>query len=656
MSSSSSSSVSATTVNGVTRFSGLSSGLDVDSLVKKLIDADSGTLNKLKQQQQIDTWKQEQYRTITSDITTFTDKYLNLASSDSILNQSTFQQFTVNSDNSAVSATAGGEAMKGSHTISVSQLATAASLTSASGVTKDVEANSTPGYVSLKGTSFNIKVDGTSRTVTFSSDFDASSYSTDEDKKAAYLQYVQDAINTAIGKTTDSSNNPINKVTVSFDGDFLKIAPTADSGVSSLTISDATSGGAFASLGFTTGSILTNRLSTSDTLAQVSSELKTPFGFSVAGEISFTINGESFTFDSTDTLDDMISTVNKNTAANVTMKYDANTDQISITANSMGAGNTINIADTNGTFVSAVLTTLNPGQDAQVVIDGQRMTRSSNSITQDGVTYTLKATTSTAASVSVAQDVDGIYTKVSNFINAYNTLIKEINDKISESYDRDYSPLTDAQTSSMSDTEITNWNKKASTGLLEHDSTLQNLVYNMRSALMSAVEGQSLNLTKIGITTGTYSEKGKLYIDETKLKQAISDDPDAVMNLFTQKSTSYPGTTTVRMLSSSERSTRTQEEGLAYKLYDIIQDNVGTVRDSNGNKGLLIQKAGTSDDASDTTNALSKEMDTLADKIAAEQKRLNTEEDRYYTQFTNMETVLEQLSSQSSIISSFSGS
>lgn len=646
---SSSSSTSPTTVNGVTRFSGLSSGVDVDSLVQKLISADSGTLNKLKQTNQIDKWKQEQYRTIISDITAFSDKYLNLASSDSILRQSSFQQFKVTSDNIAVSAIANGDAVKGTHTLSVSQLATAATQASNSGVTKDVSSSGMPDYDSLKGKSFTIKVDGTIRTVTFDSAYDSSTQTG--------VQYVQAAMNKAIGTTNDSSGTIINKITVSEDSGCLKFVPTPNSGVGSITVSNASAKGAFSALGFNAGSNLSNRLSTSDTLATVVGKLKSPFDFdSSSGEIEFTINGKKFSFDKSEALGDMIDTINKDTDANVTMKYDQNFDQLVITANSTGTGKTLSIADTNGTFVSKVLTTSSEGKDAQVVLDRQRLTRSSNSFTQDGVTYTANKVTSDAASVNIAQDTDGIYTKISNFITGYNTLIKEVNDKISESYDKNYLPLTDDQQKAMSETERTNWDKKAQTGLLERDSVLDNMVYNMRSALMSSVSGQSESLIKLGITTGKYTEKGKLYIDEDKLRKAISNDPQGVMNLFTQQSTTYSGTITVRTLNSSERNTRTREEGLAYKLYDILQDNIGTVRDSNGTKGLLIEKAGTTGDASETTNGLTKEMNTLADKITAEQKRINNEENRYYTQFTNMETALEKLSSQSSFLSSFASS
>ncbi len=272
MGNSSSNGISPSSVNGVARFSGLSSGIDVDSLVKKLMSAESGKLNRLKQAQQIDMWKKDQYQAIMADLQAFTDKYLNLTSPDSILNETTFQQFTVNSDSSAVSATAGGNAVKGSHKVKVGQLAKAATQASAKGVSKDVAGSAKPDYTALKGNHFLIQVDGTTRTVTFDSDYDPATQTGAE--------YVQAAINKAIGTTTDSNGKVVNKVTVSEDGNgCLKIVPTAGSGIGSIAVADADGNGAFSALGFKDGSILSNRLNTKASLAGIASELKAPFAF-----------------------------------------------------------------------------------------------------------------------------------------------------------------------------------------------------------------------------------------------------------------------------------------------------------------------------------------------------------------------------------------
>ena len=57
----------------------------------------------------------------------------------------------------------------------------------------------------------------------------------------------------------------------------------------------------------------------------------------------------------------------------------------------------------------------------------------------------------------------------------------------------------------------------------------------MRSAMSSAVgkSPNSISLSQLGITTSkNYLENGKLTIDETKLREAISEDPNQVYELF----------------------------------------------------------------------------------------------------------------------------
>lgn len=650
MSSSTSSTVSATTVNGTTRFSGLSSGIDVDSLVESMMTAESTKLNKMKQQEQLLEWKQEQYRAITEDVTDFVDTYLNLTSSDSILKQSNFQQFEVTSDNTAVSAKATSSAAAGNHTLTVEQLATASVQSSDEAITKTVTGSGAATFASLYGTSFTITVDGTTRTVTFDDTF-----TSDDSSDTEGIEYVQAAIDEAVGsgKITVSSSDGT-------DSSALTFTALTSSGVGKITIADSSSSTSFSALGFDGDSaVLTNRLSTSDTLGEIADKLASGTSFLASdGTLSFTINGVSFSFDEDDALSDVIKAVNADSTANVTMAYDATLDKITVTSDEMGAGNTLVLSDNTdgGSFISSLLTNTTAGVDAKVTLDGVTLTRGSNTFTQDGITYTLNKVSTEEADISITQDTDAIYEVISNFVDAYNTLLETINGKLSEDYDSDYAPLTEDQEEEMSDTEISNWNTKAQTGLLSNDLTLSAMVGKLRTAVMSSVSGVSEVFTSIGITTSDYTEQGKLYIDEDTLQEAIASDPTGIMNLFTQSSTSYPGTTTVRTLSSSERSVRTKEEGIAYKIYDVLQDYIGTIRDTAGNKGILLEKAGMENDTSDTDNTITTQLDTLADKIEDEEDRLSDLEDRYYDKFTSMETTLSELSSQYSIISSFASS
>ena len=245
---------------------------------------------------------------------------------------------------------------------------------------------------------------------------------------------------------------------------------------------------------------------------------------------------------------------------------------------------------------------------------------------------------------------------MNNFVEAYNSLIETINDKLDEEYDNDYLPLTEDQEAEMSETEIEKWNAKAQTGLLEGDDTLSDLLRELRTALMDSVSGSSLSLTEIGISTGTYSENGKLYIDEDALQAAIDEDASAVQALFAKKSTSYSNNAGVRTMNSSERSTRYKEEGVALRFYDILSDYVSTSTDSAGNKGKLLELAGIDSDGSNTDNSLTEQISDYEERIEKEEERLEAFRELWESKFSAMESALATLSSQSAYIDSLMGS
>ncbi|MEN6411720.1 MAG: flagellar filament capping protein FliD [Veillonellales bacterium] len=761
---STSSSVTVTTVNGTTRATGLSSGLDVDSIVSSLMTAERAKkLNKLEQKEQLAEWKQTDYRTLIADIQTFSSKYFDTTSSSSLLKTSNFLKYTATSSDSAVTVTAASTASAGTNTVAVTQLATKAARTSNGSVSKDVQGSTTPTYSSLSGESFVITLDGTAKTVTL-------------DSSVTDLSSLQTAIDDAVGS---------GKVTVSADSStgYLSIT-AADSGVNKITISAPTSSSstsALSNLGFGTDAVLSNRLDTSDELSTIADQLSssTALTFNTDGQIDLTINGTTLTFDKTDTLADMMSTVNKSDAG-VTMTYDSITGELEMTADSTGAGDTLDVTEGTGSnFMSVLLSESTAGKDAKITLDNQSLTRSSNTITVDGVTYTANettttasaqatladaittatsgttttkkaavttayanytaalaaggtstttaativstktaldsaisalgdstlssalttyntaagtaintaaaaeaagdstanetavtsaisaaaATSSTADTVTVTQDTDGVYDLIKDFVDDYNTLISTINTELDENYDSDYAPLTDDQESSMTDTEITAWEKKAKVGLLESDSTLTDFISDVRAALIDSVSGQSTTIFSIGISTGSYDTKGQLSIDEDTLKAAIASDPEEVMDLFTQQATSttasgtsLAGTTIVRSLSSSDLTTRYKEEGIAYRFYDTIQKYISSLSDSSGSKGSLLELAGISDDSSDTDNTLTTQIDEYTSEISTEKTRLNTVEDNLYTKYSTLETYISEMNTQLSALSSMTSS
>ncbi len=627
---SSSGTVTTTTVNGTTRLTGLSSGIDVDSIVEQLMSAEKTKLNRLNQQAQLIEWKQEAYRDVISDIQSFANTYFNVTSTSSIMRKSTFQAYSVTSSSSAVTAAYSSDAVAGSHTISVSQLATAASKQTSGRLSKDIEGTAAASFTAAAGKSFVMTVDGTDYTIALGD-------------TVTDVSGLQSAVDTAVGS---------GKVTVGADSDgILTIAAADGSGVQSVSISDAASNSALSDLGLTAGAA--NRIDTASTLAELAATTAVSFDFDDDGQVALTINGVSFTFDQDMTLAEMMTEINDSDAG-VTMKYDKLADKLVLTADKTGAGNTLAVSETGSSFLTAALGQETvAGVDAKLTVDGVSLTRSSNTVTVDGITYTLNKETTEEATINVSQDVDTVYNNIASFVDAYNELISSLNSLLSESYDADYPPLTDDQKAEMSDDEIESWEKKAKVGLLAGDTTMRSFLSNMRNAIINSVSGLSTSITSIGITTGTYDEKGKLYIDEDTLKEAIQSNPEGVMTLFTQTSTSYPGTTSVRKLNASARAIRTGEEGIAYRIYDILQDNISTITDRGGNKGLLLAKAGTENDTSDSDNMLTEQLEALQKRIAKEEDRLDAKEDQLYEQYTTLETYISTMNSQLSALSSY---
>lgn len=614
--------------SSTTRITGLVSGLDVDSIVESLMEAEEVPLNKLEQKKQLAEWKQDAYRQVSVSLKAFADEYFNYAnSSANMLSLSTYNQYTLtSSDDSVVEIASTSSSQAGSHTVLVSNLATAASYKS-SAVTKEISAESAADFTQAAGKTLLLTIDGRE-------------YSLDLDENITDLTSLQEAVNEAVGS---------GKITVSdTNGDgtgYLTITKAEESGIGTIVLSDGKSGGALEALGFSDSGDLNNYLNTSQTLSELEDQLG--FSFNSNGSLELTINDVDFEFSSSMTLEEMINEINDSDAG-VTMSYSEISDSFVLSAKRTGAGKTLTISETGSTFLESVgLTEYTAGEDAVVSIDGVKYTRSENSFAIAGLTYILKAERTETQRVSLVRDTEAVLEKITAFVEDYNSLIDSLNNTISEEYDRDYQPLTDAQKEEMSEDEIEAWEKKAKTGILENDTVLTRLLQNLRTALYESVAGVSAHLTEIGITTSSnYEDKGKLVIDEEALKEAIASNPEEVASLFAQPSANYGGSATVVNLTSKQRQVRSSEEGLAYRVYDILQDNISTYTGIDGHKGFLIEKAGQEGDRSEYDNTLTTQISAYDEEIEEMLDRLADKEDYYYEKYSAMETFINQMNTQ----------
>lgn len=619
------------------RFTGLSTGMDIDSMVEQLMKVERTKLDKVKQDRQLLEWKRDDYRSITNTLRAFKDKYFDVLSPSYMKSSRAYKAFSSTVapsnptlDTGAVTVSADSTAAAGTHSLVVKQLATSQTVQSVSGITRDVAGDGA--YTLNAGEKFNLTVDGVTKSITLT---------------GSTINDLNTAIANAFGSGKVTVDDTTNLGALTFK------ASSTTNGVNQISVSAASADNALTNMGFGANATLTNRLSGSDSLETVSKKLDSAITFTTLSDgvtqgISLSINGKNFEFSKSTTLSAMMSKINADATANVNMQYDSIKDEFKFTAKQQGAGENIALSETGSNFLSSAALTVNTqGQDAQFVLDGSSITRSSNTFTVSGVTYTASRVTTDgvtdrSVSVSVSQDVDTVYNKIKSFVDDYNKLIDTLNKEYSEERDTDYMPLTDEQKKEMDDSDIKAWEEKAKAGLLRSDSILGKIVSGLRNTLYEDIDGVSGTLYSIGIKTGTWDQKGKLVIDETKLKEAISNDPDTVMNVLAKESSiSYSA-----KLTAEQKTTRFNESGIIARLSDVIEDNIRTSRDNNNKKGTLLEKAGIAGDASESVNTiydLLKDKDTLIESLLV---KLSEKENNYYEKFTAMETAIGKMNAQ----------
>lgn len=238
-------------------------------------------------------------------------------------------------------------------------------------------------------------------------------------------------------------------------------------------------------------------------------------GKSPTDSFGFIINGQSFSFSYNTTLDDIIAQINGNAAAGVVVFYDEYNDQLFMTATKAGnyneSGAEIQITDTSG-FLGGLFNISQEGEvsgeDAEVIINGVRTKKKSNTFTMNNVTFTLAG--EGKAAVSVNADTSAVSEKVEEFVEKYNEILATLYEKSSEkrptSNGNYYLPLTDEQKKAMSDDEIEKWEEQAKKGLLYGDSILKGAVDSFRSAISRVVE-TTRDLTGVPLA-GTINTNG----------------------------------------------------------------------------------------------------------------------------------------------------
>lgn len=308
--------------------------------------------------------------------------------------------------------------------------------------------------------------------------------------------------------------------------------------------------------------------------------------------------------------------------------FDDTTSRFFIGSKGMGQNQNFNLDFSSDTLAKQVIndgvltsfSTTN-ATDGNIKFDGIDITGlTTNKTTVNGITLDLLHASTGTSTITVKTDTSKPIEAIKEFVEKYNETIEEIENKLIEKRYRDFQPLTEEQREAMDEKEIELWEEKAKSGLLRNDPLLQSAVNNLRRAFMDPVEGIAVGginlLSQIGISTGHYSEGAKLTINEDKLAEALTTNPDGVMQLFTKKDGGL---------------------GISERVYKELNTTIKSLSDRAGNPNYSV----------DTNSTLAKKISQMNDQIQGWQDRLYQIEDRYYRQFTAMEKALNQMNQQS---------
>ncbi|MCH7797001.1 MAG: flagellar filament capping protein FliD [Planctomycetes bacterium] len=261
------------------------------------------------------------------------------------------------------------------------------------------------------------------------------------------------------------------------------------------------------------------------------------------------------------------------------------------------------------------LTTLSEASDSKVFFGSDDPTkatlikRSSNTLTDvlQGVSIDLVAASDTAVTVTITRDTETIEDKIGDFVAAFNDSIQRI-----DQYDF-FSVDTEQR------------------GVLLGNSTTARI----RGALLRTVQGPATGvesqfqfLSQVGIKVGANSN---LTFDRNKFQEALQEDFDAVVELFT----AFKGaTTTTEQIAPGVTITKTTQTFSELGFGDLFDQLLDGLTNSIDGTVKLADES------------LQRQIDLTTDRIEAFDDRLDRKRQRMERDFTAMEIALARLQFQ----------
>ncbi|WP_213806973.1 flagellar filament capping protein FliD [Granulicella sp. dw_53] len=306
----------------------------------------------------------------------------------------------------------------------------------------------------------------------------------------------QDTVLSALGKDLATLTTNLQALT-DFSGALSQMqGSSSDTNILGLSSADATA---------VAGSHTVVVSSLASTASEVSDAVKDATD-TISGGITITLadgtSQEITTDDSSNTLASFAAAINsKDLGVTARIISDTSGSRLSLTSNTGGSAGTFTIDSTLSDTKTGASLGFNVGQvgaDAKLNVDGIDMTSASNTITTaiPGVTFQiLSANKDEPVQVVIANDTGAIATAFSNFVNAYNAVVADLNGQEGKDASGAAEPLSGS-------------------------STLALIQNQMASALLGGgASGAISSVTQLGISV---NKDGTLTLDANALSTALN--------------------------------------------------------------------------------------------------------------------------------------
>lgn len=493
-------------------FSGLSSGIDTEGIISRLVQLEQIPIARLQRRQAEIQNRQAVYGQ-------FRTKLQALSTAASALNSSSaFNPVTSNSSKVEVATiTATSEAIAGTYNLAVSKLAQAQKVASTAQQDSTSALNKSGQFV-VNGKAVQVDQTDSLRSIA-------------QKVNGLNAGVTASIIDGGAGSTylTFTSNNTGAKNTIQM-ADLSGDSVLADLGV--------VSGAAGIRETITNGA-------TSKVFGKNNEAVGTMMGATGLGPASFTINGTTVNVDlSTDNLQTIANSINAAvTGVSASVRSITENGTTTYKLDIAGTSGTPTFSDVSGNALAAMGITqrsygsqLVGAQDAEYSLDGVNLTSATNTITSaiPNVTLTLlkaNATTPETSTLSLTKDTAAVKAKIGSFKDAYNDAIDFI--RTYSQFDKD----------------------TFASGPLFGDPVAAQLEQQVSSMMFSNVpglSGSSTNLTSLGFNL---DDKGMLTLDDGMLSTAIANSSGDLANLF--KTSGVGSDSTLQYVSSGSKSVAT---------------------------------------------------------------------------------------------------